>query len=524
MTADQRKGDGEGESPPAGDATALDESSPEASVGVDGASGGSSGVEPETGEAEEPSPDAPVEAEGELDLESQLDELAASLDFDLDDEAADEALDEALANGDDGADAGVSKDVDANAPDDPELATSPAPDHLADVAESSTSPSVGDPGDLGPGELPESDGIPSEEVEEVHSMEVLDAEEALELDDTDVEELDSMAELVHDDEEPEAQIESPAPLGADLDRMADELAEPEPRTQPLPDIAPEPDAEPTSGRPLYLVVDGRVATVDQDRFVIGRVSKMTDFAIIDVNISRQHCAIERRDDGYYVVDLGSTNGVVIDGQRVDNHRIEEGDVLTLSSHRVEATFEPPPVQEEGPAVDLTPLESAAEPLVTGRVPVVPREAPAEASGELRADPEPDGLRHDDSLPSPGYRPLPLGLEGEPPTGTQPLEPLPRTETVTGARPTAPAQPHPHAGTAPHPATGGAAPRATMVPGGIDPGFEQRMEMRLEQMSQQIAYLQQSMQVLLAQMQQLQGVAGLAQMIQQRMAAKQGGRG
>jgi len=44
-----------------------------------------------------------------------------------------------------------------------------------------------------------------------------------------------------------------------------------------------------------------------------------------------------------------------------------------------------------------------------------------------------------------------------------------------------------------------------------------MEAKLDQLTQQVAYLQQQMQVLMAQTQQIQGIAGLAQLIQQKLA-------
>jgi pSer/pThr/pTyr-binding forkhead associated (FHA) protein len=91
---------------------------------------------------------------------------------------------------------------------------------------------------------------------------------------------------------------------------------------------------------LYLDIDGTVVEVDRDRFVIGRVSSLCDFALVDVNVSRQHCAIERRYAGHYLVDCGSINGVKIAGQRVDNHLLVDGDVLELAGHVIRVRFAP----------------------------------------------------------------------------------------------------------------------------------------------------------------------------------------
>jgi pSer/pThr/pTyr-binding forkhead associated (FHA) protein len=37
----------------------------------------------------------------------------------------------------------------------------------------------------------------------------------------------------------------------------------------------------------------------------------------------------RKNGGYFIKDLGSTNGIDFNGTRVDNKRIEEGDVYSL---------------------------------------------------------------------------------------------------------------------------------------------------------------------------------------------------
>jgi hypothetical protein len=94
-------------------------------------------------------------------------------------------------------------------------------------------------------------------------------------------------------------------------------------------------------RPLYLYYEGQVYEVDQDQFVIGRGSKYSDLAIKDANISRRHCAIVRRNGQFYIKDLESTNGVEFNGQRVDNHLIQEGTTYRLCDHEIRFSFIPP---------------------------------------------------------------------------------------------------------------------------------------------------------------------------------------
>lgn len=97
----------------------------------------------------------------------------------------------------------------------------------------------------------------------------------------------------------------------------------------------------TGARPLFLYYEGDVYEVNQDQFVIGRGSKYSDLAIKDANISRRHCAIVRRNGQYYIKDLESTNGVEFNGQRVDNHLIQEGTIYKLCDHEIRFSFIPP---------------------------------------------------------------------------------------------------------------------------------------------------------------------------------------
>jgi hypothetical protein len=266
---------------------------------------------------------------------------------------------------------------------------------------------------------------------------------------------DEFADLALGDEElPEATPESEDPLELDdLDVMELDAGHIDEEEDDEDDEDEEPEADVAQGPPLlYLELDGRFATVDKERFVIGRVATMCDLAIRDVNVSRQHCAIERRGNDYFAVDLGSINGIVVDGRRTDNHRIAEGDVLVLSGHRICATFLTP--QLTAPSVEA-PVE-IEYPLTTGEFPPVPA-----------AEPEPE--------PEPEPQPAP--------------EPAP-------------------AAYAPAPA-----PMPTVA------SFEERIEQRLEYMSQQLLYLQQSVHALFARMDQLQGVAALAEMIQGRLAQR-----
>jgi len=109
-------------------------------------------------------------------------------------------------------------------------------------------------------------------------------------------------------------------------------------------VAPQANHQPpmppmSSGGPtLFLVYNGQRYPVTKDQFIIGRGSKTSDLAIKDGNISRKHAAVIRRNGTFYIKDLGSTNGIDYKGMRIDNKRIDEGDVFHLCDYELRFTY------------------------------------------------------------------------------------------------------------------------------------------------------------------------------------------
>lgn len=75
---------------------------------------------------------------------------------------------------------------------------------------------------------------------------------------------------------------------------------------------------------------GRVFPIGKPRVVLGRQS--TDIVVDDPEVSRKHCALEVRGNTALLVDLGSTNGTFVEGERVDTRELEH-----LSEFRIGAT-------------------------------------------------------------------------------------------------------------------------------------------------------------------------------------------
>jgi hypothetical protein len=108
-----------------------------------------------------------------------------------------------------------------------------------------------------------------------------------------------------------------------------------PLVQPS-DTAPEVAA--VAPPPLYLIFQNQRFVIDKDQFIIGRGAKTSDLPIRDGNISRKHAAVIRKNGGYFIKDLGSTNGIDFNGTRVDNKKIEEGDTYSLCDYQLRFTY------------------------------------------------------------------------------------------------------------------------------------------------------------------------------------------
>ncbi|MBP9113568.1 MAG: FHA domain-containing protein [Polyangiaceae bacterium] len=89
---------------------------------------------------------------------------------------------------------------------------------------------------------------------------------------------------------------------------------------------------------LSLLCDGEKVQVNKDRFIIGRGKQSSDYTLKDPNVSRQHAMVVLELGSYYLVDMGSTNGIEFNGQRVARKQIQEGDMFKICDHDLRFTF------------------------------------------------------------------------------------------------------------------------------------------------------------------------------------------
>jgi hypothetical protein len=94
-----------------------------------------------------------------------------------------------------------------------------------------------------------------------------------------------------------------------------------------------------TGMNLTIHYQGEAFQVTKDRFIIGRGKQSSDLTIKDPNVSRQHAMIEFSGGQYYIVDMGSTNGVEYHGQRVQRKVINEGDTFKVCDHELNFTYD-----------------------------------------------------------------------------------------------------------------------------------------------------------------------------------------
>ena len=132
----------------------------------------------------------------------------------------------------------------------------------------------------------------------------------------------------------------------------------------------------------------------QEKLLIGR-RPSCDIVLPFSNVSSHHCELEFRDGYWHARDLGSANGIKVNGERCPSKCLYPGDQLTIANHgfRIEysVSADAPAPEEEDP-LKLSLLEKAgleAE-KAASRTPGEPRQKVRQKQLR-RASPEDDFL-------------------------------------------------------------------------------------------------------------------------------------
>ena len=86
-----------------------------------------------------------------------------------------------------------------------------------------------------------------------------------------------------------------------------------------------------------LVVVGskrRPYPLSKDSLSIGRLDTC-DITLSDAGVSRRHAEVRREGDEWVLVDLGSTNGTIVNGRSVRRHRLASGDRIEVGETAIE---------------------------------------------------------------------------------------------------------------------------------------------------------------------------------------------
>jgi hypothetical protein len=85
-----------------------------------------------------------------------------------------------------------------------------------------------------------------------------------------------------------------------------------------------------------LIAEGRRNVLTGERVLVGR-SRECEVVVSDPNVSRRHIELRRGERGWTAIDLGSTNGMKINGRRVGQAQLDPGDRITIGV--TDLTFE-----------------------------------------------------------------------------------------------------------------------------------------------------------------------------------------
>lgn len=89
---------------------------------------------------------------------------------------------------------------------------------------------------------------------------------------------------------------------------------------------------------LLSLSDGPSVLIDQPILLFGRHQEC-DVQLNSKKISRRHCCLAQVDDHLVVRDLGSTNGILINGVKVTEGTLVPGDELVIGNFRYQVCGE-----------------------------------------------------------------------------------------------------------------------------------------------------------------------------------------
>jgi predicted component of type VI protein secretion system len=151
---------------------------------------------------------------------------------------------------------------------------------------------------------------------------------------------------------------------------------------------------------LVALTDGPTILLDKPILLLGRHPEC-DIQLNSRKVSRRHCCIAQVNNYLVVRDLGSTNGVRINGVRVLEGKLKAGDELTVGNFRYQVSWDDKPASAGGGKIAA---ERPAAPVTNqpGTAPVAPRRT--KPADKPETDPSEDALLESCDEPVPLGKP------------------------------------------------------------------------------------------------------------------------
>ncbi|GAA3706172.1 DUF3662 and FHA domain-containing protein [Zhihengliuella alba] len=129
-----------------------------------------------------------------------------------------------------------------------------------------------------------------------------------------------------DEELRDGEIQVSASIAREGEPSAASPAPPAPAASPAPDVQQR-------VQPI-LQFGGKRYGLNSDSIILGR-SSQADIPVDDTGVSRKHLEIRQENGRTYAVDLGSTNGSYVNGQKIDGRaELFDGSIITMGRSRI----------------------------------------------------------------------------------------------------------------------------------------------------------------------------------------------
>jgi len=101
----------------------------------------------------------------------------------------------------------------------------------------------------------------------------------------------------------------------------------------------------TVSTPLLILQGEKTVRLNRSVINLGRKSS-NHIAINDLRVSRNHAQIRKVKNDYVIFDVGSSGGTFINSNRVNQHTLRPGDVISLAGFTMIYTIDQSPVEDK----------------------------------------------------------------------------------------------------------------------------------------------------------------------------------